>query len=752
MTGGGNGVAGGRDRVIPEGNVETLLRDESVGIRLDVIDGVAVVTFDQPHSAVNTLNSRMAPIFERVFDIVESNRAIVALVLISAKQDSFIAGADIEELARVRTRMQGEDLSRGGQRVLNRLASLRVPTVAAMHGAVLGGGLETALACRHRIATDHPKTVFALPETQLGLIPGAGGTQRLPQVVGLTTALDMILTGRTVRAKRAFAMGLVHELVHPSMLPGVAMQRAGELGRGQQITLHARKPGVATNLKHGATSAILEDNALGRRLVFKRARESVLEKTKGAYPAPLAAIEAIQKGYTDGFEAGLLEEASGFGDLAVHPVTRQLVYLFFATTALKKDTGLEAGVEGTPAVVRKIGILGAGFMGAGIASVAVQAGSLVRIKDASLERVAAGWRAVRDVVRERYRKKQITRAAMSDTMSLLSITIDYSGFRNADLVVEAVFEDLDVKRTVLREMEAAAPRAIFASNTSTIPIYDIARGAAHPERVIGMHFFSPVHKMPLLEVIVAPETSPDTTATVVQYGRALGKTVIVVRDGPGFYVNRILSPYINESGRLLDDGASIESVDEAMVAFGFPVGPFTLLDEVGLDIAAKSGPIMAAAFGERMARATTLARVIETGRLGRKSKRGLYRYDDEGKRLGADETIYSLTPVGSPRRRFERSDMTRRAVFAMLNEAARCLEEGIIRAPRDGDIGAVFGIGFPPFRGGPFRHIDTLGVAAVVQGLDELNQQFPGRFEPAAVLRRMAATGERFHPEGDASN
>ncbi|MES2524523.1 MAG: fatty acid oxidation complex subunit alpha FadJ [Gemmatimonadota bacterium] len=717
--------------------------DVATGITVDVEHGIAVLVYDQPGSPVNTLNTRIAPVFERVFDMVEADSEIIALVLMSAKQDSWIAGADIEELSHVATPMQGEDLSRGGQRLLNRLASLRKPTVAAMHGAVLGGGLETALACRHRVATEHPKTMLAFPEVQLGLIPGAGGTQRLPHTVGLQAALDMILTGKNIRAKRALAMGLVHELVHPAVLREVALRRAGELGRGERPALRERTPTVREN----ATTTLLEDNSLGRRVVFRQARETVMKKTKGAYPAPLMAIDAIQKGYADGFEAGLLEEASRFGDLAVHPVTKQLVYLFFATTALKKDSGLDEGEQATPRSVRKVGILGAGFMGAGIAAVAVQAATLVRLKDASLERVNAGWRSVRDVLRERLKKKQITRAAMDDMMSLVGGTTDYTGFSNTDLVIEAVFEDLSVKHQVLRETEAAAPHAIFASNTSTIPIALIARAAAHPDRVIGMHFFSPVHKMPLLEVIVTPETSAETTATVVQYGRIIGKTVIVVRDGPGFYVNRILSPYINESGRLLDQGASIEAVDDAMTAFGFPVGPFTLLDEVGLDIAGKSGPIMEAAFGVRMARATTLERVIESGRLGRKSRRGFYRYDAGGKRQGIDETIYSLTPVGSARRTFEPSEMQRRAVFAMLNEAVRCLEEGIIRSPRDGDIGAVFGIGFPAFLGGPFRHLDTLGLPAVVRQLDELNQEFPGRFEPAALLRRMSESGATFHPQ-----
>ena len=713
------------------------LHDEATGLSLAVEQGVAIVTYDQPQSPVNTLNSRVGPVFERIFARIEQDPDIRGAVMVSGKVDSWIAGADIDELARVTRAVDGEALSLGGHVLLDRLAAMRKPVVAAIHGAALGGGLEVALACRYRIATDHPKTVMALPEVQLGLIPGAGGTQRLPRTVGLQAALDMILTGKNIRAKKAWQMGLVHELVHPAILRDIAVRRVLELASGRAPGHTPRRRSVVTRL--------LEENALGRRLVFRKARETVLKKTRGKYPAPLAALEVIQRGYREGFEAGLREEARQFGVLAVSPECRQLAYLFFATTALKKDRGVPEGVAVVPRTVKKIGVLGAGFMGAGITSVAVQAGTLVRLKDAGADRLAAGWRAVRDVLRERLKKKQLTRLQMDDTMSLVGTTTDYRGFANVDLVIEAVFEDLAVKHQVLSEVYAVAPQAIFASNTSTIPIRDIAAASSRRDLVVGMHFFSPVHKMPLLEVIVTPETSADTTATVVQYGRQIGKTVIVVQDGAGFYVNRILAPYLNEAGRLLDEGARIEAVDEALVQFGFPVGPITLLDEVGLDIAGKSGPIMAAAFGDRMLPSETLRRVVESGRLGRKAKHGFYRYDTAGRRDGVDDSVYALTPAGTNRVDVPQSDMQQRCVLPMLNEAVRCLQDGIIRSARDGDIGAVFGIGFPPFQGGPFRYLDTLGLTTVVQQLDALNARFPGRFEPAAMLRELAANGRRFH-------
>ena len=718
---------------------ELLLHNAAVGITAQLDDGVCIITCDQPGAAVNTLNSRLGPVFRQLFDCIVTDGRITAAVLLSGKPDSWIAGADIDELARVNTAHQGETLSRDGQLLLDALAALPKPVIAAIHGAALGGGLEVALACMHRIASDHAKTVLALPEVQLGLIPGAGGTQRLPRTVGLQAALDMILTGKNIRAKKAWQMGLVHELVHPSILRDVALVRARQLGRGEHPVLRERARGAGTLL--------LEENALGRKLVFRQARESVLRKTKGQYPAPLAALDAVMTGYADGTAAGLVSEARHFGELAVSDVSRQLVSVFYATTALKKDTGLPDGVSGKATPVHKLGILGAGFMGAGIATVAVQHGSIVRLKDASLDRLAAGYRAVRDVLRERQKRKQLTRMQVSDMLAQLGTTLDYSGFASAELVIEAVFEDLAVKQQVVREVEAVAPHAIFASNTSTIPIRDIAAASSRPERVVGMHFFSPVHKMPLLEVIVTPETSADTTATVVRYGRTLGKTVIVVRDGPGFYVNRILAPYLNESGKLIDDGARIDAVDEALVRFGFPVGPITLLDEVGLDIAGKSGPIMAAAFGARMAPSQTLQRVIASGRTGRKGKRGFYRYDEAGKRLGFDDSLYALTPVGSPRRVVDFDEIRQRTVLPMLNEAVRCLEDGIIRSPRDGDVGAIFGIGFPPFLGGPFRHLDAVGAASIVQQLDALDQRFPGRFTAARLLRSMADSGARFHPD-----
>ena len=720
----------------------------------EILSGVAVITLDLPNEPVNKFNRAVKEEFVALFDRLERDLNVRAAVLLSGKQDSWIAGADIEEFLELKSAAEAERMSHDGQLLLDSIEALRTPLVCAIHGVCLGGAVELAIATHYRIATDHPKTVLALPEVQLGLIPGAGGTQRLPRLIGIRAALDMILTGRNVRAKKALQIGLVDELVHPSILRSVAIQRAREIADGQRK--HQKHSG-------GITGLLLDENLAGRKVVLRKAREETLKKTRGHFPAPLAAIEAIDAGYSGGPSKGYREESRLFGEMSATDVSKQLIFLFFATTALKKDPGVtlaegEGRIDVIP--VEKLGILGAGFMGSGIAAIAVQQGTLVRMKDADHGRVAKGMAAVRDVLKERLEKRQITRLQYSDMMTLLGGTVDYSGFRNADLVIEAVFEDIDVKHQVLEEVEAATdPDAIFASNTSTIPISRIAEAAARPERVVGMHFFSPVHKMPLLEVIATSRTDRRVVASAVAYGKKLGKTVIVVADGPGFYVNRILTPYINEAGRLLDQGAAIDAVDNALLDFGFPVGPITLVDEVGLDVGSKAGHIMHEAFGQRFAPPASMQAVVASGRYGRKVKKGFYLYDEEGKKGEVDQSVYALLmPAGrgvsaeggsgQQRTTIPALEIQQRTVLPMLNEAARCLAEGVVRSPRDGDVGAVFGFGFPAFRGGPFRYMDTLGASEIVKQLEELNDRFPGRFEPAEQLVYMARRSERFYSQG----
>jgi len=700
-----------------------------------VRDGIAVVTLDTADASVNVISRSVKDEMYGMLTALERDASVRAVAFFSGKRDNFIAGADIEEFVRVQTAADAEQLSRDGQAMLDRVAGFPKPIVVGIHGACLGGGLEFALACHYRVATDHPKTQLGLPEIQLGILPGAGGCQRLPRLIGARAALDIILAGKSERAAKAFRLGIVDELVPPSILQDVTLAAARRLAnRGPFRRKH---PG-------GLVGLLLDRNPLGRLLVFRMAGKQVLAQTRGNYPAPLAALEAVRYGLSRGMTAGLQREAQLFGELAVSDVSRKLVQIFFATTALKKDFGIPD--PPTPVDIKRLAIVGSGFMGAGIAGTAVaQAGVDVRMKDADLPRVAKGIAVARGILDERLARRRITRYEHTRLVALLSGGNTYAGFGGAELVIEAVFEELSVKQQVLKECETVLPeRAVFASNTSTIPIAHIAEASRRPEQVIGMHFFSPVARMPLLEVIPSARSAPQTIATAVAFGRRMGKTAIVVKDSPGFWINRILGPYMNEAAHLLLSGVGPVEIDSALVQYGFPVGPITLLDEVGLDVAQHAGEVLQAAFGDRLAPPPALAALVKDGRLGRKAGRGFFVYHD-GKKGGVDPTVYPLLGV-QPNGGIPAPEIVQRLTLAMVNEAARATGEGVVRSPRDGDIGAIFGFGFPPFRGGPLRAVDDLGADRVYAELARLADRLGPRFAPCEVIVEQARARTRFYP------
>jgi 3-hydroxyacyl-CoA dehydrogenase/enoyl-CoA hydratase/3-hydroxybutyryl-CoA epimerase len=702
-----------------------------------VIDGIARLELDVRGESVNTISRAVREEMEKVLDSLQRDAEVNALIIISGKPDSFIAGADIDEFVALKTREEAMALVRGGQELVNRMEFLGKPTVAAIHGSCLGGGLEAALACTYRVATEHPKTMLGLPEVQLGIIPAAGGCQRLPRLIGARGALDVILAGKTLRATQAFRHGIVDDLVHPAILEDVALEVARRLAEGWR----------PKRARGGVLGLLLDRNSLGRRVVLSQARKAVMKKSGGHYPAPLAAIEAVDHGLKYGMSAGLDSEAAHFAELAVGEVSRNLVQIFFATTSLKKDPGVEGEVPSSKQV-RNVAIVGAGFMGSAIAGVAAARAKVdVRLRDTTVEAVANGLQHARALLQRRLERRRISKHEFDRLRELLSGGDDWSGFRRADVVIEAVFEDLHVKREVFGAVEVEVRSdCVIASNTSTIPITSIAESVKHPEHVVGMHFFSPVDKMPLLEVIVTSQTAPWVTVTAVAFGRAMGKTVIVVRDRPGFWVNRILAPYLNEAGRLFKEGVSVEAIDRSMTAFGFPVGPIALLDEIGLDVALKASSVLHDAYGDRMKPMDGLGRMTEQGRLGRKSGRGFYEYADgkNGKKR-VDPVASEIIGVAEEARVAE-EDITRRMVYAMLNEAAWALDEGVVRSVRDADVGAIFGIGFPPFRGGPLRYLDTVGGSQAVANLQELAGRYGDRFEPAPTLVRLAGENQSFHP------
>ncbi|WET41983.1 fatty acid oxidation complex subunit alpha FadJ [Citrobacter enshiensis] len=697
------------------------------------LDNVAVVSMDVPGEKMNTLKAAFATQVRAILKQIRENKALRGVVFISAKPDNFIAGADINMIGHCRSAQEAETLARQGQQIMSEINALPIPVIAAIHGACLGGGLEMALACHHRICTDDAKTVLGLPEVQLGLLPGSGGTQRLPRLVGVSTALDMILTGKQLRAKQALKAGLVDEVVPYSIL----LEAAVELAK-QDRSSHRELP-VRERILAGP---------LGRALLFRMVRKQTEQKTQGNYPATDRILEVIETGLAQGSSSGYDAEARAFGELAMTSESKALRNIFFASTEVKKDPGSDV----QPGSLESVGILGGGLMGGGIAYVTACKGGLpVRIKDINTNGINHALKYTWDQLETKVRRRHIKAGERDKQLALISGSIDYRGFSHRDLVIEAVFEDLLLKQRMVEEVEQnCAPHTIFASNTSSLPIGDIAAKALRPEQVIGMHFFSPVEKMPLVEVIPHATTSAQTIATTVKLAKKQGKTPIVVSDKAGFYVNRILAPYINEAIRLLTEGERVEHIDAALVKFGFPVGPIQLLDEVGIDTGTKIIPVLEAAYGARFsAPANVVASILNDDRKGRKNGRGFYLYGAKGRKSKkrVDPAIYTLIGVQG-QTRLSAQQIAERCVMLMLNEAARCFDEQVIRSARDGDIGAVFGIGFPPFLGGPFRYMDSLGAGEVVATLQRLSAQYGDRFTPCEPLLQMAQRGERFWRSG----
>jgi 3-hydroxyacyl-CoA dehydrogenase / enoyl-CoA hydratase / 3-hydroxybutyryl-CoA epimerase len=713
----------------------------------------AVLWLDVPGEKVNTLKAGFDDAFHLALDEIEQDDGLTAVVIASAKTDNFVVGADVKLLQRVETAAEVTRLARAAQKVMNRMADFPKPIVAAIHGQCLGGGLELALACHGRIATNHNDTRLGQPEVNLGLIPGAGGSQRLPRLVGLETALDLILSGRRLPARPAYKRGLLDEVVHPAILIEVAIERA------QALTAPQDGRSLPQQMRHAVSEVLdpqkirtllLEDNPAGRKLIFKQAHDKTLAKTHGNYPAPLRAIDVIRTGIEDGMEAGLAMEAEVFGQLAVSPVAQQLMTLFFARNELKKETWVAAGVAPRP--VRKVAVLGAGLMGSGITQVtAAKAGLPVRLKDVDNAALRHGLRLIWRALDERRWRRRISEREMQQILRRIRPATTYTGFSRADVVIEAVFEDLALKQKILAHAGQHAPEEfIFASNTSSLPIHKIAEAAPRPQNVIGMHYFSPVEQVPLLEIVVTGQTAPDVIATCVALGKQQGKTVIVVNDGPGFYTTRILAPYLNEAAYLLAEGVPIKTIDDALVAFGFPVGPLKLLDEVGIDVGAKISRVLADAFGERMQPPAALAQLEAEARHGRKNGTGFYKYVQKNGRFqsanGVDSSIYRLLDI-KPKAGLPHEVIVQRCLLPLVNEAARCYEEGILRSARDGDIGAVFGLGFPPFLGGPFRYVDAQTAAQIVRQLNVFHKQHGVRFAPAPILQKMAQEKRGFYAQ-----
>ncbi|HVR43829.1 MAG TPA: 3-hydroxyacyl-CoA dehydrogenase NAD-binding domain-containing protein [Thermoanaerobaculia bacterium] len=698
-------------------------------LSLETRDGVAIVRIDVPDSRLNILRSDLFDELEAMLDRIEHEDDHRAAVIASGKPGTFVAGADLRELSAIREASEAERLSRRAHDLFDRIAVSPKPFVAAIEGAALGGGLELALACHARVASDDPATVLALPEVTLGLLPGAGGTQRLPRLIGLPQALPMLLTGSRVRARRALELRLIDRLAPPGSTVEIALALARELA-SRRTAARWSSASWSPRLGTPAGRRPLQNRILAaapmRALLLRKARSQIVRRTRGLHPAPFEILEAVRSGLAEGFRAGQRSEIAAFGRLVASAEAKELIRLFELTAARKKRPA------DAPAIGR-VGVVGAGLMGEGIASVTLDVYEVV-LEDVSSETAAKARASIESSLERRVRAGALSAAQRDERVARLAVASDLSGLAGCDVIIEAVFEDLALKRRLLAELERiAGPDAVLASNTSAIPIAQLARGLQHPQRVIGMHYFSPVPKMPLLEIVAPSRASNRAIAAAAALGVQQGKAVIVVGDGPGFYTTRILAPYLNEAMMLLEEGVAPGAIDSALREFGFPVGPITLLDEVGIDVAAHVSAEIGEAFAERGHEPSLgLAALAEAGLLGRKSGRGFFLYRD-GRKIGPNPD--ALAALGSPGpAQLPAVEIVERLVLAMVGEAAWCLDDDILKSEDDGDLGAVLGLGFPPFRGGPFAWARREGLPDVRRRLGALESRLGPRFHPAATF------------------
>lgn len=697
--------------------------------RLESNPSIGILTFDAEGKKANVLTTALRDELYALVQELQKSKDLKALLIESAKPGIFIAGADINEIKNISTTEDGEAKARSGQVMMDAIEDLPFPTVALIDGACLGGGLEFSLACTWRFASFSDSTKIGLPEVNLGIIPGFGGTWRLPRVAGLQKGLGFIVQGKVMDSKAAFRGGLVDGLFPAALLREAALEHLEKTKYSK-----SRPFAKAANFQ----AKILEETPFGKSKVASTATQMTLKLTKGKYPAPIKAIEVVVANYGASRDAAMKREAVEFGKLVKLGQHKTMIQIFNLTERYKKEVWTPAA----PLPINKCAVLGAGVMGGGIAQLVSSGNIPVRLKDVSHDALRLGLKSSAAVYKKAVERRKYNRAEAMTLQGLILPTLDYSGFKTCDIVIEAVVENMDIKKKVFAELDKVTrPDAILASNTSSLSVGEMATAVQDPGRVVGMHFFNPVDKMPLVEIIRGPKTSDAAVATIVALSRRLRKTPIVVKDAPGFLVNRLLMPYLNEAGYLAEAGYSVETIDKILLDFGMPMGAFILLDEIGLDVAYKVGKILENAFGARMKAAELSHRLADAKLLGKKNGKGFYVHAGKERQLNPEAGKF-VSGTKAP----TEAQVIERCLYVMINEAAFCLEESVCREPSDVDLGMLMGTGFPPFRSGLLRYADSIGTANIVKALERLQKEVDAeRFRPSRLLADLARQNKPFH-------
>jgi len=693
---------------------------------------VATLTIDCQGASVNTLNMANLLQLKTLLEQIDHTESIKTLLIRSAKSKMFVAGADIALIQEISTEDEAFRLVQEGQAVLNALENCQATTVAIINGPCLGGGLELALACNFRVSTTDTKVLLGLPEVKLGILPGFGGTQRLPRLIGLRSALDLILAGKLISAEKAAKIGLVDAIVNEAFLEHQLPSILSSFSNSKYLKSIYKKRGLR---------GWLEITFMGRLILFGMAKKTVLRQTKGHYPAPLEVLRVMKSTVFGSLARRLKIEARGFAKLAPTPESKSLIRLFFLQESFKKYTGVDGDHSVAP--LSSAGVLGAGLMGGGISWLFLNQDIPVRLKDIKWSFIEQAYQTAGDIFQERVKRRRLSKIEKGLKMGRLTSTLSLDGFEHSDIIVEAVPEDMALKKQVFADLESVvSSQTILASNTSALSISEMASDLKHPERFIGMHFFSPVHKMPLVEVIRGEKTNDETVYQVVTLAKRCGKTPVVVQNCPGFLVNRILMPYVNEAIYLASQGVSIDRIDRLAVKFGMPVGPLTLADEVGLDVGYKVSKILRDGYGERMNLPPAFETLFsqEAPLLGRKSGEGFYTYQGKKKEVSAKMQGY-MTSEQSAKEKISDEECVDRLILIMLNEASRCLDESVVESAGHLDMAMIMGTGFPPFRGGLWAYAEARGFANCVERLTEFSARYGTRFEASAYLKKAINNG-----------